>query len=148
MISKERFCKLKAGDIVLFNGSPRTVRELHICETSWGKRASITFAIKRRSWTNRIYTVYGYNDVKHALSLPRKKRNRREICQAEQDLLSASGFDVRREVAREARELEELERRTGREYADKRAKRLLDRTMKKLGLTDQGPAGKVSDSLT
>ena len=111
MLTPAQFDKLRVGDVVLYNGRPRTVRMLSRKKTRWGLiRRLIGFSILRRSWTGRIYTLYGYHDVKHALSLPRKERDRREVCRAEEDALLASGFDVAAQVDRELREHERLEK--------------------------------------
>jgi len=104
MLTTKQFDSLQIGDIILYHGKPRTIREIDRRQTNWGIRRSITFSILRRSWTNRIYTVYGYNDIKHSLSLPRKVRERRAVCKAEEESLLASGFDVASEIDREIAE--------------------------------------------
>lgn len=54
MISKRRYCKIKRGDVVLWNGKPRYV--LRGPGDSGAKpddssRLYVTFPIRRRSWT-------------------------------------------------------------------------------------------------
>ncbi len=101
MLTKKQFRRLKAGDIVLCNGKPRTVREVTWRDSPQGGRGFITFSILHRSWTGRISTTYGYNDIKRLCSLPRRKRDRRSVCAAEEASLLANGFNVPSEVNRE-----------------------------------------------
>lgn len=104
MLTKKQFKSLKVGDVVLFRGNPRTVRNVSWLNTRGGGRGAITFSIRRRSWTGRIFTVYGYNDVKHFISLPRKHRGQSEVCRIEESLLIDNGFNVVREIKRELAE--------------------------------------------
>ena len=108
MLTKAQFQSLKVGDVLLMHGKPRTVRYVRWLKTAWGGRGSIAFSILRRSWTGRIYTIYGYHDIKHCCSLPRKDRDRSELCKAEEAALCASGFDVLGQIEREIAEDERL----------------------------------------
>lgn len=55
------FAFLQPGDVLEFRGSYRIVRHV----TRWhGRLHSVTFAIKRPSWTGRCYTVCDRNDLK------------------------------------------------------------------------------------
>jgi hypothetical protein len=103
MISKKQAASLQVGDVVLYNGSPRIVRA--VSAQNNGMRISITFAIKRRSWTNRIQTVQGYHDIKHKISLPQHHRlSAARVAMAESDMLSANKFNVVAELKREIAE--------------------------------------------
>lgn len=94
-ISREEFNALKAGDLVVWKGKYlRTVakgggdtpyQRLHI---------GVEFAIRRRSWTNRIITVYNYTDMKHVIRVVGKK-NGKLMMPSEWLALEALGFDVR-----------------------------------------------------
>lgn len=44
------------------HGSWRVVRAVHRYQN--GDLRSVTFAIRRCSWTHRCYTIYGYNDLR------------------------------------------------------------------------------------
>lgn len=57
--------RLCIGDIVYEGGSPsrpRVVRNVSYCKS--GLLRSVTFSIRRRSWTGRCYTVVGRTDLK------------------------------------------------------------------------------------
>lgn len=55
------FAFVRPGDVLLHRGSYRVVREV----SRWGGRLRfVAFAIKRRSWTDRCYTLYSANDLK------------------------------------------------------------------------------------
>ncbi len=62
--------RLQPGDVVRFrSGALRVVRAVRHPErptSSYGEiyRSSITFAIKRCSWTHRCYTVYTSSDLR------------------------------------------------------------------------------------
>ena len=53
-------------------------------------------------------TTYGFHDIKAALSMPRKKRDRRDVCKAEEAALLASSFNVKAQVERELAEHDRL----------------------------------------
>ncbi len=95
MISRESFDRLKPGDVILYNGKPRTVRYVH--------NGTIAFSIWRRSWTGRISTYRTYSELKNICSLPRKKRERIELCRAEEETLLANGFRIIPSLEREIR---------------------------------------------
>lgn len=56
---------LQVGSVVVHDGQMRVVRAVHRYRLSRGHclHTSVTFAIKRRSWTNRPYTVYGWQEL-------------------------------------------------------------------------------------
>jgi len=68
------------GSVLASRGGPwRVVREVNRYQN--GDLRSVTFAIRRCSWTHRCYTIYGYTDLKtHGFRLvpvePRKLRGR------------------------------------------------------------------------
>ena len=104
MLSEKKFKSLQVGDIALFNGRPRTVREVR-----WSDgKGYITFSILRRSWTGRVATTYSFTAVKRICSMPRKERDGIEVCRAEEDALLANGFDVLAGVEREISDAERL----------------------------------------
>ena len=119
MISKLEFAKIKRGDVVLFNGTPRVVQEgpsdrqetlsrlasddPESALNEWGFRMRITFSIRKRSWTGRAKTTYLYNDLKRVIQIAPKLRLL-EICKAEKDHLASIGFDWIKELRREVNE--------------------------------------------
>jgi len=137
MISKNEFSKLKRGDVVLFNGKPRTVQQgpADKALTVYGERRglAITFSIMRRSWTNRAYTVYHYNDVKDKISLPNKKVNFAKICSLEKETLKSIGFNWHNEMWREIKEEEDFYDRCNLPYPRslKMARKFIERVDKK-----------------
>lgn len=115
-VTKEQFAALQVGQVVLVNDKPRVVRAVFYEETSWGSRASVTFAIKRRSWTQRILTVQGYHDLKHKMKiLPRWEGDTDNVSRIENDVLDTIGFDVRDQLERELREAKAMAERCGKE---------------------------------
>ena len=56
------FDKIVVGDVILWNGKPRVVRDLE--RDSDGKIRALTFAIWRPSWTDRPYTIYFRSEIK------------------------------------------------------------------------------------
>jgi len=56
------FDKIVVGDVILWNGKPRVVRDLE--RDSDGKIRTLTFAIWRPSWTDRPYTIYFRSEIK------------------------------------------------------------------------------------
>ena len=111
MLTKNQFKSLRVGDVVLFNGRPRTVRDIKWTDTKCGGRGYVTFSILHRSWTGRICTTYDYNAIKNICSLPRKVRDRSDVCNAEELALLANGFDVLQGVEREIKQEEGLKKR-------------------------------------
>ena len=115
MISKARFCKLKRGDVILWNGNPRYILQgpgdSDTKPTDPTCHMYVHFPIRRRSWTGRAYTIYGYHDCKHAMVIPRRRFSPQAICVAEKEQLGALGFDWLAELEREVREHDDLIRR-------------------------------------
>lgn len=58
-----RLDRLEAGDTV-FVGKARTPRLIRSVSKREGRLMSVTFAIRRCSWTRRPYTVYQRSDFK------------------------------------------------------------------------------------
>lgn len=66
------FAFVRKGDVLLIGGSYRVVREVSrwervrrgVVREGVGPLRFVTFAIRRRSWTNRAYTVYTATDLK------------------------------------------------------------------------------------
>jgi len=55
--------EVRVGTVLLTNGgAPRVVRS--VTRYSTGELASVTFVIKKCSWTHRCYTIYNYSDLK------------------------------------------------------------------------------------
>jgi hypothetical protein len=104
MLTKEQFAALRVGQVVLVNGKPRVIRSISVVKRPKGPRVSITFAIKRRSWTGRIYTTYDYHSLKEKLTLPHRQPDAAAIGEAEGALLRSCNFDVVRELERELKE--------------------------------------------
>ena len=123
MISRESFMALKAGDVVLFNGTPRTVIE---GPGDPGKvHRAVTFAIRNRSWTGRAITVYLFSDARFRLrKLGRTTRNL--IMKSEFIRLLKIGFDPEAELKREVEEEIGYCQRLGQEICP-RLKRLAKR---------------------
>lgn len=68
-VSPTQIENLQVGDLVKFGANVRKVRA--ISDNAGMKRSpryrrvySVTFAILRRSWTNRPYTIYSYCDLR------------------------------------------------------------------------------------
>lgn len=57
---------LRVGSVVRKGKMFRVCREVHRWKTKKGKKVHIhvTFAIRRRSWTGRPYTVYGVDELR------------------------------------------------------------------------------------
>jgi len=112
VITKARYCQIKRGDVVLWNGRPRYVMEgpgdNNAKPTDHSSLLYVRFPIRRRSWTSRAHTLYGWNDAKHALTIPRRKLSASAICSAEKSHLAAIGFDWLAELRREVEEGEAL----------------------------------------
>lgn len=115
-ISREAFDQLKAGDVIIYNGRPRTVMigPGDMRELPQKSNRCLTLPIKMRSWTNRAQTVQGYNDLKHKIRLPRKALDIKSVCVAELDQLRSIGFDPVKELEREIASEERLQSITGR----------------------------------
>lgn len=120
MISKKTFSRLKRGDVVLYNDTPRLVLEGPADRPKRKTRCTamyVTFAILHRSWTGRAYTVQDYHCVKHLLKVPRKRLSWRKLCAVEKQRLADIGFDwekeMRREVSREVAFYKETQRDCG-----------------------------------
>lgn len=111
MISRDRFMQLKAGDVVLW-GKRRQPRIVHEGPRDVQGGRHVTFAIRRRSWTGRVTTVYLWNDVKRILSLPRRPLNLRSLCAAERSHLASIGFDVAAGIRREIDDHERMRARS------------------------------------
>lgn len=126
MITNKQFKKLKVGDIILFNGRPRTIRDINWIDTAWGGRGFITFSILRRSWTGRISTTYCYNEIRDKLSLPKKERDKNNVCKAEESALVKSGFNVTEGIERE------LDDNAGRKWTRKDSIVLLKKCRRKI----------------
>ena len=66
------FAFVREGDVLLLGGSYRVVRKVSrwtrlrrgVVQEGTGPLRFVTFAIRRRSWTNRAYTVYTASDLK------------------------------------------------------------------------------------
>jgi hypothetical protein len=101
VITKEQWSKLKRGDVVIFRSGPRVVQhgpaDAYSDGSTGGFRAC-HFAIRRRSWTDQIYTVIGWSDCyKHAYVLFSVKRSdRNDVLRYEKELLKEMGFDWRK----------------------------------------------------
>jgi hypothetical protein len=119
VISLKQFCALKHGDVVWWGtrarGMLRTVLfgpadgGRGVCVVNPGRR-HIGFAIRRRSWTGRATTTYGFNDVRYVIS-PTKRRSKTVISGMEAQHLRDRGFDVREQYARELRETNAMNKR-------------------------------------
>jgi hypothetical protein len=132
VISWKSFKKLKAGDIVLYNGKPRIVRkgpaDGPILMRKGKERKGLTsvhFAIMRRSWTGRPRTSYNFHDCKDKLTLPRRKYTFADVCGQELDRLHTTKFSDERiveEIHYVRREDKRLGRKTSRRVAMLRKK--------------------------
>ena len=127
MISRLRFAKLKRGDVIVFNGTPRIVQEgpsddPEVMKAVRGGKVNqlpghklyVRFSIRRRSWTNRAHTMYSWNDIKRNSYIPREKMSLRNLCEGEKDHLSSIGFDWKRELGREIEREKHFNKVTGR----------------------------------
>ncbi len=113
-ISREQFLALKAGDVIVWRGKYlRTIEKGPGDYYAGSGYASIQLPIRLMSWTKRIYTVVGYNDVRTKIALA-PKRTGLLMQPSEWKTLEGAGFDVRKELKRELREAEELAERMGR----------------------------------
>ena len=100
-ISREEFNNLRAGDLVVWKdkylrtvikgGGDRKYEQHHI---------GVEFAIRTRSWTNRICTTYIYNDLKRIIRLV-GKRGKGLMLPSEWLVLEGLGFNVRKELQAE-----------------------------------------------
>jgi hypothetical protein len=108
-ISFARFVLLRAGDLVVWRGCRlRTVQEgpfdkLRGLMPKAKGHAHLTFSISYRSWTNRVSTVYNYNDLKHLIK-PANKRVRGLALKSEIELLKNAGFDIRKGLQRDLKD--------------------------------------------
>lgn len=98
-MTRAQFMKLKAGDVVVYNDKRlRTVQDGP--GDAPGKAAFVTFAICRRSWTNRSFTVAHFHDVAALLKGPVRRTGLLAL-KSEIAALVGNGFDVRAELKRE-----------------------------------------------
>lgn len=94
-----QFMALKAGDVVSFNGTLRTV----IQGPHQSGRPSVLFVIRNRSWRNKGWTWYGWNDVKDKIRQTNKVTNR--VCLPEERMrLERVGFSAIGELRKAWRE--------------------------------------------
>lgn len=92
-----QFLKLKAGDIVLWNGRVfRTVLQGPADDGS----DHIKFAIRRRSWTGRATTGYVWTDVKNKIARTNQV-TARAMLPSEREHLEKIGFSPIAELKRE-----------------------------------------------
>lgn len=111
-ISFEKFCALKAGDLIIWRGYRlRTIQEgpfdkLKGLLPKAKGHAHVVFSISRRSWTNRISTVYNYHDLKRLIR-PANKRVRGLALKSEIQLLKNAGFDIRGGMERDIKDFGE-----------------------------------------
>ncbi len=121
MISKSDFNNLRHGDVVLWrNGSSAVYRTVIDGPADKDEREgnAVTLAIRRRSWTGRAYTVYGWNDIKHRIKLI--KKTSLVMLAEERDRLKDIGFNVRRELARTLKEARAYKQRRGFELCERK----------------------------
>lgn len=115
----KQFMKLKAGDVVLWRTPKggvhmRTILKGPVDEGG----AHILLPIRRRSWTRRVVTCYGWNDVKHIIT--KVTGHISTIClQGEYQRLHDIGFDPRREFVREVKERCAAKTRQGKKLCDR-----------------------------
>jgi len=121
LISIPEWQSLGAGDVIDVGGTLRIVLDGPNGETPrqrrgrgvragcvWGGQASqysILLSIRRRSWTGRAYTVYGYNDLRTRASIVKVSRYvYAGLMDLEAAILAEQGIDLRRELLRYRRE--------------------------------------------
>lgn len=114
MISRLQFSRLKHGDVLLWGRWPacifRTVVEgpVDIAKSRNGNpldHMHVIFAIRKRSWTNRAKTSYGWNDIKRIVRLVKRgRRSATAISREEYDRLKRLRFNPEKEYRREIRE--------------------------------------------
>jgi hypothetical protein len=116
-ISFRDFLSLRSGDLVVWRGKYlRTITKGPADEPGrplLPSHGAVHFAIRHRSWTGRIYTVYSYNDLRDKIA-PAGKRTRGLILPSEYETLETAGFNVRRELRRELKWAEDYAKRGGR----------------------------------
>jgi hypothetical protein len=103
-MSFETFCKLKRGDVVLFNGTPRVVQSGPLDDPRQRQpheRGRYVEFVKMRNSIHREnpLAVYLYNDVKHHLYAEPVEMSSRRLFHHEKERLRALGFDLRRAAA-------------------------------------------------
>jgi hypothetical protein len=112
-ISLKQFCSLRSGDLVIWHGRYlRTVVKGPSDNPNPEDHPTVIFPIRRRSWRQRIDTVYNYNDMKCAIRVADKRTNGLML-PSEWKTLEVSGFDVRRELKRELKDAEGIAERMG-----------------------------------
>lgn len=111
-MSKLQFSRLRHGDVLLWGRWPNVIKRTVIegpvdIAKSRGEapidNLHVVFAIRKRSWTKRARTSYGWNDVKHKVRATGKRR-RTVISVDEMDRLKRIKFDPQKEYRREIRE--------------------------------------------
>ena len=118
VISKSDFLKLKHGDVLLWkHGSSVIYRTVIDGPADSGGGSRVYFAIRRRSWTGRAKTCYGWNDIKHRITLVKKTTlvMLKEECEHLKDI----GFNARKELVRELKEARATKLRMGRELCQR-----------------------------
>jgi hypothetical protein len=114
MMTVEEYKNLKAGDLLVWRGAYlRTVIEPPEGR-SGNPLGNITLSIRRRSWTNRATTIYGYHDLKW-VAFPAGKKIRSLMLGSELEVLKSLNFDVRKEIKREFTEEIDRKKRMGKE---------------------------------
>jgi hypothetical protein len=120
-ISWEVFRKIKHGDVLLTGEGkrPRLVltgpgdydASFRVKTDSPTSKAYVQVPIHARSWTNRAYTLLGFQELLHGYgpAWVYTPSSARALCGIERDTLKRLGFDWARELLRELAEVEHFE---------------------------------------
>lgn len=112
-ISRDEFRALKSGDLIVWRGKYLRTVAKGPANNPKDRHLRVEFPIRQRSWTNRVKTVYLYNDVKDKIRVAHR-RGQGLMLPSEWKTLESSGFDVRKELTRELDAATDLAERMGR----------------------------------
>lgn len=104
LITEAQFALLRHGDIVKYgrkNPVLRTVLYGPADDARDSKHPAVAFPIRRRSWTGRVTTTYGYNDIKHLIAPTGLRLTGLAASAEEMERLYLLGFGVAKGMARE-----------------------------------------------
>jgi hypothetical protein len=106
-ISREQFMTLRHGDVVRWYRKDGSFIERTVLDGPADEEppcGGLRFPIRRRSWTGRIHTTVGWNDVKHKIEFTGKRLKEGMASFDELERLYLSGFKVAKQIKREAGE--------------------------------------------
>lgn len=108
-MTKEQFKTLRNGDVILWKkGAARYFRTIVTGPADRDDNyPCVTLPIRKRSWTGRPYTIYGWNDIKDRIEYTGKRYTELLLNPEELERLVCAGFKVSKCLKRELKESRE-----------------------------------------